>query len=211
MSGLHVAFVSTSFLRSHWDLEYRAWQDSDNEKTLDDRLALWAKRRDLKETSAESGFIDVFFRKTWGYVQTGQRGSETGFSLYPKFAIPGAGANGGEPGRHATLSRHEGPACQPCAKNSRPLHLYLLLRGYGTGASVPAAASPQFPYRVVIGLKLPELCSGLTSSAAYAIVRAWVRTFFSIRASFWCSNPSWTCTIPSIRQSRRRGFISRRW
>jgi hypothetical protein len=30
-----------------------------------------------------------------GYVQTGQRGSKTGFSLYPKFTIPGSGANGG--------------------------------------------------------------------------------------------------------------------
>jgi hypothetical protein len=30
----------------------------------------------LKETSAESAFIDVFFRETWGYAQTGQRGSE---------------------------------------------------------------------------------------------------------------------------------------
>ncbi|MGB6176700.1 MAG: hypothetical protein WBF43_10280 [Methylocella sp.] len=57
--------VSKSFLRSHWDLEYRAWQDADNEKALD-RLALWAKRKDLKETSAESAFIDVFFRETWG-------------------------------------------------------------------------------------------------------------------------------------------------
>ena len=83
MSDLHVAFDSKSFLRSHWDLEYRAWHNSENEKALDDRLALWAKRTDLKETSAESAFIDVFFRETWGYVQTGQWGSETGFSLYP--------------------------------------------------------------------------------------------------------------------------------
>ena len=66
MSDLHVGFVSKSFLRSHWDLEYRAWRDSETEKALDDRLALWAKRRDLKETSAESAFIDVFFRETWG-------------------------------------------------------------------------------------------------------------------------------------------------
>jgi hypothetical protein len=49
-----------------------------------------AERTDLKETSAEYAFIDVFFRETWGYVQTGQRGSETGFSLYPKFSIPGS-------------------------------------------------------------------------------------------------------------------------
>src|ERR1700724_3557990 len=95
MSDLHAAFVSKSFLRSHWDLEYRARRDSETEKALNDRLALWAKRTDLKETSAESAFIDVFFRETRGYVQTGQRGSETRFSLYPKFAIPGAGAKGG--------------------------------------------------------------------------------------------------------------------
>ncbi|MGH6835832.1 MAG: hypothetical protein ACREC9_09865 [Methylocella sp.] len=95
MSDLHVAFVSKSFLRSHWDLEYHAWQGSDEEEALKGRLADWARRIELKETSAESAFIDVFFRETWGYVQTGQRGSESGFSLYPKFAIPGAGANGG--------------------------------------------------------------------------------------------------------------------
>src|ERR1700730_15048524 len=66
MSDLHAAFISKSFLRSHWDLEYRARHDSENEKALDDRLALWAERTDLKETSAESAFIDVFFRETWG-------------------------------------------------------------------------------------------------------------------------------------------------
>jgi hypothetical protein len=76
MSDLHVAFVSKSFLRPHWDLDYSAWHDSENEYALDDRLALWAKHRDLNETSAESAFIDVFFRETWGSVQTGQRGSE---------------------------------------------------------------------------------------------------------------------------------------
>jgi len=40
MSHIHVAFVSKSLLRSPWDLGYRAWQDSGNEKALDDRLAL---------------------------------------------------------------------------------------------------------------------------------------------------------------------------
>jgi hypothetical protein len=69
--------------------------DSEKEKALKDRLASRAKRADLKETSAESAFIDVFFRAIWGYVQTDQRGSDTGFSLYPKFAIPGSGANCG--------------------------------------------------------------------------------------------------------------------
>jgi hypothetical protein len=56
---LHVAFVSKSVLRSHWDLEYRARRDSSNEKALDDRLAILTERTHLKETSTESAFIDV--------------------------------------------------------------------------------------------------------------------------------------------------------
>jgi hypothetical protein len=59
MSDRHVVFVSKSFLRSHLDSGYRAWHDSENEKALDDRLALRAKRRESKETSAESAFIDA--------------------------------------------------------------------------------------------------------------------------------------------------------
>jgi hypothetical protein len=44
MSEPNLAFVSKCFPRSH--LEYRAWHDSENEKALDDCLALWAKRMD---------------------------------------------------------------------------------------------------------------------------------------------------------------------
>ena len=36
-----------------------------------------------------------FFRDLWGYSQAGQAGSETAFTLYPKYPIAGAGANGG--------------------------------------------------------------------------------------------------------------------
>lgn len=52
-------------------------------------------RADLKETSAESAFLDVFFRDIWDYRQSGHSGAESGFSLYPKFPIAGAGAKGG--------------------------------------------------------------------------------------------------------------------
>ena len=47
MSDLHVAYISKSFMRPYWDLEYRAWYDSEHEKALDDRLALWAKRTNV--------------------------------------------------------------------------------------------------------------------------------------------------------------------
>ena len=96
MSDLHASFISKNFLRSHWDLEYRAWLGSEQESALNARLALWIGRTDLKETSAESAFIDVFFRDTWGYVQTGHHGYAAGFfTAYPQFSIPGAGAKGG--------------------------------------------------------------------------------------------------------------------
>jgi hypothetical protein len=67
MSDLHAALISKNFLRSHWDLEYRAWQGSEREKALDARLARCKRGTDLKDTSAESAFIEVFFRDTWGY------------------------------------------------------------------------------------------------------------------------------------------------
>src|ERR1700730_7735847 len=96
MSDLHASFISKNFLRSHWDLEYRAWLGSEQESALNARLSLWIGRTDLKETSAESAFIDVFFRDPWGYIQTGQHGSAAGFTAYPKFSIPGSGARGGK-------------------------------------------------------------------------------------------------------------------
>ena len=59
------------------------------------RLRRWSARTDLGETSAEAAFIEEFFRATWGYVQSGQAGSEREFTLWPQFTIPGAGAAGG--------------------------------------------------------------------------------------------------------------------
>ncbi len=95
MQDLHNSFISKSFLRSVWALDFEAFKGSDAERELESRLDLWAKRKDLKETSAEAAFIDVFFRDCWGYLQPGQAGTEAGFALYPKFPVPGAGAKGG--------------------------------------------------------------------------------------------------------------------
>jgi len=93
---LFSSFISRTFLRSVWELEYLAFQDSDEEKALAERLHRWSRRKDLRETSAEAAFIEEFFRDTWGYVQTGQAGAEGGiFTLWPKFSIAGAGAKGG--------------------------------------------------------------------------------------------------------------------
>ena len=77
------SFISKPFLRSLWALDYEAYKDTVEEKELIDMLHAWAKRSDLKETSAESAFIDSFFKSLWGYKQTGQN-TEPEFSLYPQ-------------------------------------------------------------------------------------------------------------------------------
>jgi len=95
MQELHNSFITKQFLRSVWALDYKAFQGSEEERLLDERLTRWSERKDLKETSAEAAFIEEFFRDTWGYVQSGQIGAEKNFTLWPKFSVPGAGERGG--------------------------------------------------------------------------------------------------------------------
>jgi hypothetical protein len=96
MVDLVNSFISKAFLRSVWALEFEAFKGSDEEVALDARLQRWSLRKDLRETSAEAAFIQEFFHDTWGYEQTGQASAEAGsFTLWPKFAIEGAGAKGG--------------------------------------------------------------------------------------------------------------------
>lgn len=97
MSDFYTSFVSPAFLRSVWHLEFEAFRGSDEEKALLERLKAWGARKDLKETSAESAFIQTFFVDTWGYSQSGSTGAKDGaFSLWPKFGIDGAGEKGGK-------------------------------------------------------------------------------------------------------------------
>jgi hypothetical protein len=96
MADLVNSFISKAFLRSVWALEFEAFKDSDEEAALEARLKRWSARKVLRETSAEAAFIQEFFHDTWGYEQTSQAGAEAGsFTLWPKFAIAGAGAKGG--------------------------------------------------------------------------------------------------------------------
>ena len=74
------SFVDRQFLRSLWDLDFQAFKDSEEEKALNERLRRWSERADLGENSAISAFFEQFFEKTWGYVQSGQSGSEEGTS-----------------------------------------------------------------------------------------------------------------------------------
>lgn len=89
------AFVTPTFLRSVWTAEYEAFKGSPAEAALLDRLQRWHARDDLGESSAEPAFIGHFFRDTWGYAQAGEVAAGEGYTLWPKFSVPGAGATGG--------------------------------------------------------------------------------------------------------------------
>jgi hypothetical protein len=87
-------FLSDAFLRSHWAEDYQKFKGSPDEQALIERLKVWHGRKDLKETSAEPALLNQFFGATWGYRSSGEA-AEPGFTLYPKFSIPGTGAKGG--------------------------------------------------------------------------------------------------------------------
>jgi type I restriction-modification system DNA methylase subunit len=90
----HNSFISKPFLRSLWALDYEAYKDTEQEQGLLKLLNDWSKRADLKETAAESAFIDTFFKTLWGYKQSGQESGKA-FSIYPQHRIEGGGMKGG--------------------------------------------------------------------------------------------------------------------
>lgn len=95
MYELHPGFMGRQFLQSVWSLDYEAFKGSDIERDVISKLTGWSKRKDLKETSAESAFLDTFFGDLWGCAQSGQETGPEGFTLYPKYPVAGAGEKGG--------------------------------------------------------------------------------------------------------------------
>ncbi|GJM11843.1 MAG: hypothetical protein DHS20C12_02460 [Pseudohongiella sp.] len=77
-----------------WGLDYESFKGSPQEQQLEQILNDWSYRTDLKETSAESALIDIFFKTLWGYRQSGHD-SQKDFSIYPKFPVKGGGQGGG--------------------------------------------------------------------------------------------------------------------
>jgi hypothetical protein len=86
--------LTDAFLRSIWAAEYEAFQDSDAEAALRQRLERWVGRRDLGETASEAAFIDTFFVQTWGYHASGQSDASA-FTYRQQFPIAGSGQDGG--------------------------------------------------------------------------------------------------------------------
>lgn len=88
------AFISRGFLQSVFELDYRVYVSEGRDQTMLDRLRAWDKRLQLRETQAETAFIQTFFAETWGYGESG-RVEESEHTMIPKLPIAGAGAGGG--------------------------------------------------------------------------------------------------------------------
>lgn len=110
MRDLHNSFLSVTFLRSVWGQDYEAFKGSAEENTLAERLCRWAARADLKETSAEAALIEVFFRQTWDYHQTGQIEGKM-WHAFPQYPIKGAGPRGGPGEADLALGYFTGKGC----------------------------------------------------------------------------------------------------
>lgn len=95
VTSSHLPLFTDAFLASHFAIEYAKFKGSAEETALLKRIKHWSDKTFQKETSAESTFIDVFFKETWNYWGAGTRASSEGYNLYPKFPISQAGQRGG--------------------------------------------------------------------------------------------------------------------
>ncbi len=95
MTEFEHSFISKTFLRSVWSHDYETFKDSTEEQSLIERLHRWANRAALNEVAAQAALLEEFFHITWGYVQSGQIGTEAYYTLRPAFPISGAGQRGG--------------------------------------------------------------------------------------------------------------------
>jgi hypothetical protein len=87
------SFITRAFLRSAFDLDYRAYTDEHDAELLK-RLRDWDGRLRLHETQAEGAFTQTFFVDTWGYGEAGRVDPEEHTAI-AKFPIRAEGAGGG--------------------------------------------------------------------------------------------------------------------
>ena len=148
-----LTFLSRAYLRSQWSLDYQAFQNSSEEKALCDRLKRWSQRADVGERSAEAAFLDVFFRQTWGYIQAGQEGGETTFSLYPQFPVSGAGSGGGTGAADAAMGYFDA-ASQP-----QVAQVVCEFKGIRVNLDAPQRRKGNTPERCEASPRLPFRCA----------------------------------------------------
>ncbi|MFW6101002.1 MAG: Eco57I restriction-modification methylase domain-containing protein [Bacteroidota bacterium] len=95
MPEKHQPLFNVAYLRSLWAEDYENFKSSPESAALHDRLKNWAAKDRQKETASEAAFIDVFFKKIWGYYASGEKDKEQGYTIYQRFPVKGAGQKGG--------------------------------------------------------------------------------------------------------------------
>lgn len=89
------SFVSRAFLRSAFELDFKAWQAEGQDGPILARLKAWDDRlQTLTETQAEGAFTHTFFVDMWGYGESGRVPADE-HTIIPKLMIPGEGAGAG--------------------------------------------------------------------------------------------------------------------
>jgi type I restriction-modification system DNA methylase subunit len=87
------AFVSRSFLRSVWALEFDAYKASGEDDACLNTLRNWAGRIARGEVADGGALIGTLFTNLWGYEDAGARADGV-HSIYPQYPVAGAGPRG---------------------------------------------------------------------------------------------------------------------
>ncbi len=87
------AFISRSFLRSVWALEFAAYVASGEDVACLDTLRNWSSRIARGEVADGGALIAALFTNLWGYRDAGAQ-AERVHSIYPQLPVPGAGPRG---------------------------------------------------------------------------------------------------------------------
>jgi hypothetical protein len=87
--------LSNHYLESILNEEYQKYLNSDRDGVVIQLLKDWDSREFQNETSSENAFVDVFFKRLWGYSAAGEGQSGEGYTCYSQFPVGGAGQGGG--------------------------------------------------------------------------------------------------------------------
>lgn len=90
MTLQNLPLFSNSYLAACWKGEFQDFVDN-HETELIDRLRHWANKDFQKETTAESTFVEIFFKRTWGYRASGEGPREKGYTCHHR-----SGEDGGK-------------------------------------------------------------------------------------------------------------------
>jgi hypothetical protein len=90
MPQQHLPLFSNSYLAACWRGEYQDYLDRFDSELLD-RLRHWVSKDLQKETTAESTFVDVFFKRSWGFRASGEGPRDEGYTCRAQAGVAGGG------------------------------------------------------------------------------------------------------------------------